>query len=98
MALAAIKGDRTVAELASVYGVHLTRLSSITTAWMSASRSYIQRASKPAMTAPMIGANENSHSCPIWPLPPNRSWAGAAGRDDLGIRLSIDPRLRNLAL
>ena len=43
---------------------HDTRLSSTTMVSMIASCSYIQRLSPPAITAPTIGASQNSQSCP----------------------------------
>jgi CheY-like chemotaxis protein len=43
---------------------HDSRLSSTTIVSMIASRSYIQRLSPPAITAPTIGASQNSQSCP----------------------------------
>src|SRR5205807_8899785 len=49
-----------------------TRLCSTTTVWISASRSY-QRASNPAITAPMIGATHNNQSWPTWPRPANKA-------------------------
>src|SRR6516164_5178575 len=50
----------------------VTRLSSTTTVPTMASCSYIQRASNPAMTAPIIGATQNSQSWPIY-SPPAKS-------------------------
>jgi hypothetical protein len=48
------------------------RLSSTTVVLMIASRSYNQRASSPAMTAPVIGATQNSHSWATY-SPPAKS-------------------------
>src|SRR6202040_144895 len=58
-----------LAAAADRYGV--TRLSSTTIVSTMASGSYIQRVSSPAITAPMIGASQNSQSCRIYSPPPN---------------------------
>src|SRR6516164_4078895 len=49
----------------------VTRLSSTTRVSTIASRSYIQRASSPAITAPTIGASQNSQSWPTYSPPAN---------------------------
>src|SRR6516164_5587956 len=49
----------------------VTRLSSTTGVSTMASGSYIQRASSPAITAPMIGASQNSQSWAIYSPPAN---------------------------
>src|SRR6266849_9079962 len=60
-----------LAAAADRYGV--TLLSSTTIVSTMASGSYIQRVSNPALTAPMIGATQNSQSWPMYSPPANRA-------------------------